>query len=145
MAGSVMVKEKIDLTKKEEKIVKHLLYVVKHFELEIRLHVTGGWVHDKVLGKDYNDIDFVLDNMLGREFCDKVNEYLHVGEKRHGVTVIRWEATGLEGDVRKQEDTARVLGTTVKHFRKLDILVNGATSTLQIVADIKIEREVPST
>ncbi|ONK80472.1 uncharacterized protein A4U43_C01F18080 [Asparagus officinalis] len=88
MAGSVMVKEKIDLTKKEEKIVKHLLYVVKHFELEIRLHVTGGWVHDK--------------------------------------------ATGLEGDVRKQEDTARVLGTTVKHFRKLDILVNGATSNFLI-------------
>lgn len=36
------------------------------------------------------------------------------------------QAIGLEGDVRKKEDAARVLETTVKHFGKLDILVNGA-------------------
>lgn len=36
------------------------------------------------------------------------------------------QAIGLEGDVRKQEDANRVLETTVKHFGKLDILVNGA-------------------
>lgn len=36
------------------------------------------------------------------------------------------QAIGVEGDVRKQEDAARVLETTVKHFGKLDILVNGA-------------------
>ncbi|XP_008798217.1 peroxisomal 2,4-dienoyl-CoA reductase [Phoenix dactylifera] len=35
-------------------------------------------------------------------------------------------AIGLEGDVRKQEDAARVIETTVRHFGKLDILVNGA-------------------
>ncbi|ONK60956.1 uncharacterized protein A4U43_C08F24500 [Asparagus officinalis] len=36
------------------------------------------------------------------------------------------QAIGLEGDVRKREDAARVVETTVKHFGKLDILVNGA-------------------
>lgn len=36
------------------------------------------------------------------------------------------QAIGVEGDVRKQEDAARVFETTVKHFGKLDILVNGA-------------------
>ncbi|WOL03366.1 peroxisomal 2,4-dienoyl-CoA reductase [Canna indica] len=35
-------------------------------------------------------------------------------------------AIGLEGDVRKKEDAARVLEETFKHFGKLDILVNGA-------------------
>ncbi|KAJ6825439.1 peroxisomal 2,4-dienoyl-CoA reductase-like [Iris pallida] len=35
-------------------------------------------------------------------------------------------AIGLEGDVRKQEDAARAIETTIKHFGKLDILVNGA-------------------
>ena len=36
------------------------------------------------------------------------------------------QAIGLEGDVRKKEDAARVLETTIKYFGKLDILVNGA-------------------
>ncbi|PUZ48883.1 hypothetical protein GQ55_7G281700 [Panicum hallii var. hallii] len=35
-------------------------------------------------------------------------------------------AVGFDGDVRKQEDAARVLAATVEHFSKLDILVNGA-------------------
>ncbi|KAG6505200.1 hypothetical protein ZIOFF_037554 [Zingiber officinale] len=37
-------------------------------------------------------------------------------------------AIGLEGDVRKQEDAARVLEEAFKHFGKLDILVNGAAA-----------------
>jgi NAD(P)-dependent dehydrogenase (short-subunit alcohol dehydrogenase family) len=36
------------------------------------------------------------------------------------------QAVGFDGDVRKQEDAARVLTATVEHFGKLDILVNGA-------------------
>uniref|UniRef100_A0A453CQU5 2,4-dienoyl-CoA reductase [(3E)-enoyl-CoA-producing] n=1 Tax=Aegilops tauschii subsp. strangulata TaxID=200361 RepID=A0A453CQU5_AEGTS len=35
-------------------------------------------------------------------------------------------AVGFQGDVRNQEDAARVLASTVEHFGKLDILVNGA-------------------
>ena len=30
----------------------------------------------QLLGKECYDIDITLDNMLGKEFCDKVNEYL---------------------------------------------------------------------
>lgn len=36
------------------------------------------------------------------------------------------QAVGFQGDVRNQEDAARVLASTVEHFGKLDILVNGA-------------------
>ncbi|GFP96234.1 peroxisomal 2 4-dienoyl-coa reductase [Phtheirospermum japonicum] len=35
-------------------------------------------------------------------------------------------AVGFEGDVRNQEDAKRVVESTVKHFGKLDILVNAA-------------------
>ncbi|KAF8649983.1 hypothetical protein HU200_064142 [Digitaria exilis] len=45
------------------------------------------------------------------------------------VAVLRSQglrAVGFDGDVRKQEDAARVLAATVEHFGKLDILVNGA-------------------
>lgn len=44
-----------------------------------------------MLGKECYDIDIALDNMLGRDFCEKVNEYLKsVGEKQQGIGVIQW-------------------------------------------------------
>lgn len=48
MASPVTVKEKIDLTEKEEKIFKRLLGVLNHFGLDTQLRVAGGWVRDKV-------------------------------------------------------------------------------------------------
>lgn len=43
----------------------------------------------QLLGKDSTDIDIALDDMLGREFCEKVNEYLaSLGEETHSVGVI---------------------------------------------------------
>ena len=45
----------------------------------------------QLLGLECFDIDIALDNMLGREFCDKVNEYLSfTGEEKRGVGVIQW-------------------------------------------------------
>lgn len=44
----------------------------------------------QLLGKDCYDIDIAVDNMMGREFCEKVNEYLsHAGEQMHGISVIQ--------------------------------------------------------
>lgn len=99
-----MVKEGIDLTEKEEKIFRRLLDVVRHFKLETQLRVAGGWVRDKLLGKDCYDIDIALDNMLGREFCEKVNEYLHsIGEEQQGIGVIQ-----CNPDQSKHLETARM-------------------------------------
>lgn len=45
----------------------------------------------QLLGKDCYDIDIALDNMLGREFCEKFNEYLlSAGEEQQGIGVIQW-------------------------------------------------------
>ncbi|KAI5674549.1 hypothetical protein M9H77_14913 [Catharanthus roseus] len=41
-------------------------------------------------------------------------------------------AVGFEGDVRKQEDAKRVIESTVKHFGKLDILVNAAAGNFLV-------------
>ncbi|KAL3503756.1 hypothetical protein ACH5RR_038205 [Cinchona calisaya] len=41
-------------------------------------------------------------------------------------------AVGFEGDVRKQEDAKRVVESTVKHFGKLDILVNAAAGNFLV-------------
>ncbi|XP_011624323.2 putative CCA tRNA nucleotidyltransferase 2 isoform X2 [Amborella trichopoda] len=75
-SSSVKVRDHVELSEKERKIFDVLLNVVKHFNLQTQLRVAGGWVRDKLLGRDCYDIDLALDNMLGKEFGDKVYEYL---------------------------------------------------------------------
>ncbi|CAA0827804.1 Polynucleotide adenylyltransferase family protein [Striga hermonthica] len=101
---SVHVKDRIDLTDKEKQIFDRLLQVLNHFSLQTQLRVAGGWVRDKLLGKECFDIDIALDNMLGKEFCDKVNEYLSFkGEEARGVGVIQ-----CNPDQSKHLETARM-------------------------------------
>uniref|UniRef100_I3T5U2 2,4-dienoyl-CoA reductase [(3E)-enoyl-CoA-producing] n=1 Tax=Lotus japonicus TaxID=34305 RepID=I3T5U2_LOTJA len=44
-------------------------------------------------------------------------------------------AIGFVGDVRKQEDAARVVESTFKHFGKIDILVNAAAGNFLVSAE----------
>ncbi|KAL0427056.1 UNVERIFIED_CONTAM: CCA tRNA nucleotidyltransferase, mitochondrial [Sesamum latifolium] len=86
--ASIQVKDKIDLTEKEKLIFDCLLQVVQHFNLRTQIRVAGGWVRDKLLGKECHDIDIAVDDMSGVEFCEKVNEYLQsIGKKTHGIGV----------------------------------------------------------
>ncbi|WOH07145.1 hypothetical protein DCAR_0626574 [Daucus carota subsp. sativus] len=45
------------------------------------------------------------------------------------------QAVGFEGDVRKQEDAKKVVESTIKHFGKLDILVNAAAGNFLVSAE----------
>ncbi|PQP94027.1 putative CCA tRNA nucleotidyltransferase 2 [Prunus yedoensis var. nudiflora] len=86
---TVPVRDNIELNETEKKIFDRLLGTVRHFGLQNQLRVAGGWVRDKLLGKDCYDIDIALDNMLGSEFVEKVRDYLlHVGEEAQGIAVI---------------------------------------------------------
>uniref|UniRef100_A0A0D3HRX8 Poly A polymerase head domain-containing protein n=1 Tax=Oryza barthii TaxID=65489 RepID=A0A0D3HRX8_9ORYZ len=101
----VEVREGVELTEKEERIFRRLLDVVRHFGLGTQLRVAGGWVRDKVLGKDSTDIDIALDNMTGQNFCEKVNEYSELlGEEQKGIGVIQ-----CNPDQSKHLETARML------------------------------------
>ncbi|KAL6007703.1 hypothetical protein ACLOJK_033204 [Asimina triloba] len=100
----VHVKDKVDLTEKEKKIFELLLDALRHSNLKTQLRVAGGWVRDKLLGKECTDIDIAVDDMLGREFCEKVNEYLlHAGEGAHTISVIQ-----SNPDQSKHLETARM-------------------------------------
>ncbi|PIA30102.1 hypothetical protein AQUCO_05700073v1 [Aquilegia coerulea] len=84
------LKKKIEITEIEKKIFDRLLEVVHHFNRDTQLRVAGGWVRDKLLGKECNDIDIAVDNMSGKEFCEKINHYLSIiGEEKQGIGVIR--------------------------------------------------------
>jgi len=43
------------------------------------LRVAGGWVRDKLLGKESHDIDIALDDMMGKEFAEMINTHLYPG------------------------------------------------------------------
>lgn len=100
----IQVRDHIELTQKEKEIFDRLLQVVRHFDLKTELRVAGGWVRDKLLGKGSDDIDIAIDNMSGREFCEKVNEYLSsAGEETSGIGVIQ-----CNPDQSKHLETARM-------------------------------------
>ncbi|KAL1225831.1 hypothetical protein V5N11_021048 [Cardamine amara subsp. amara] len=86
---SIELKENIDLTEKERMIFDRLLDTLRHCNLDTQLRVAGGWVRDKLLGKDSDDIDIAIDNMSGSDFLDKFKEYLSTrDEEVQGDTVI---------------------------------------------------------
>ncbi|KAL3503848.1 hypothetical protein ACH5RR_033689 [Cinchona calisaya] len=100
----VHVKDRIDLTATEKQIFDRFLQVLHHFNLQTQLRVAGGWVRDKLLGKECYDIDIALDNMLGKEFCETVNNFLSsTGEDTQRFAVIE-----CNPDQSKHLETARM-------------------------------------
>ena len=66
----------IQLTQQEEELFGILLKTLEHQRLNTVLRCAGGWVRDKLLGKDSHDIDIAIDNKLGGDFAEHVNTYL---------------------------------------------------------------------
>ncbi|KAL3687604.1 hypothetical protein R1sor_013913 [Riccia sorocarpa] len=107
----IRVRDEVQLTELEERIFNVLTAVVKKFGLKTQLRVAGGWVRDKLIGRDSQDIDIAIDDMLGREFCEKVNVHLaSLGEETHNVGVIM-----SNPDQSKHLETAnmRVMGMSI--------------------------------
>ncbi|EFJ52689.1 hypothetical protein VOLCADRAFT_115637, partial [Volvox carteri f. nagariensis] len=83
------VLDTITLTQREQELFDTLLAAVRHAGADTSLRCAGGWVRDKLLGRDSDDIDIALDNMLGKDFADLVNEYLKSQgrEARHAAVI----------------------------------------------------------
>lgn len=66
--------------------------------------VAGGWVRDKLLGRESDDIDIALDNQSGEEFARNINTYLKsLGQKTSHIAVIQ-----ANPDQSKHLETANV-------------------------------------
>ena len=105
----------IRLLDEEQRLFDLLLRVVDECNLSTELRCAGGWVRDKLLGKESSDIDIALDNMMGEDFAERLNEYLvSHGEEGTSVAVIQ-----SNPEKSKHLETAKV------KFRGLEIdLVN---------------------
>jgi len=79
----------LSLTATENKIFSLLKAVVAEKAPDTILRAAGGWVRDKLLGKDSNDIDIAVNNMTGEAFANLVSAYMaEHGQKKQSVTVV---------------------------------------------------------
>eukprot|EP00826_Nyctotherus_ovalis_P043299 TRINITY_DN4542_c0_g1_i1.p1 TRINITY_DN4542_c0_g1~~TRINITY_DN4542_c0_g1_i1.p1 ORF type:complete len:263 (+),score=33.72 TRINITY_DN4542_c0_g1_i1:143-931(+) len=104
-----MEESKISLTDYEKQLFKELLEIVSVKKLSTTLRVAGGWVRDKIMGKESADIDITLDNLSGKEFAELIKESIP-GTRGFGV-------------IKKNAEKAKHLETaTIKiHDRWVDI------------------------
>ncbi len=80
----------IELTQREEETFHVLMAVVARSAPDTVLRVAGGWVRDKLLGRESSDIDISPDNMTGEAFARRVKAYLDAEGVRAGeVTVVK--------------------------------------------------------
>lgn len=80
---AVEINEEITLTETEEKIFDLLRKVVAEKTPGTTLRVAGGWVRDKLMGRESHDIDVSVDNMSGLAFARLVRDWM----KEHGMPV----------------------------------------------------------
>eukprot|EP01116_Phalansterium_solitarium_P025576 TRINITY_DN9856_c0_g1_i2.p1 TRINITY_DN9856_c0_g1~~TRINITY_DN9856_c0_g1_i2.p1 ORF type:complete len:652 (+),score=163.58 TRINITY_DN9856_c0_g1_i2:205-1956(+) len=87
---NALMRREVALTPREEKLFDFLVQAVAHFKTGTTLRVAGGWVRDKLLGSQCDDIDIALDNVLGRQFAEMLNKYFeHLGEPTQSFGVIQ--------------------------------------------------------
>ncbi len=64
------------LTHIERRIFGVIRATIEHYGLQVVPRVAGGWVRDKLLELDSDDLDFSLDGMMGEDFARIVTEYI---------------------------------------------------------------------
>ncbi|TYZ63654.1 hypothetical protein PybrP1_006787 [[Pythium] brassicae (nom. inval.)] len=92
--------EPLQLTRDERELFDYLLRVKRHAGdgCDLELRVCGGWVRDKLLGRESSDVDVVLDTMSAQDFAALVNAYERAcGQKERGVGVMRATAEQANG------------------------------------------------
>ncbi|KAJ1618633.1 hypothetical protein T492DRAFT_1151245 [Pavlovales sp. CCMP2436] len=77
---------RLQLSERESELFDFLKEVAAVSGCKTTMRVAGGWVRDKLLGRDCDDIDLALDNMTGLSFANAIRaaleergELLHIG------------------------------------------------------------------
>jgi tRNA nucleotidyltransferase (CCA-adding enzyme) len=116
MAGNhnVIATKDLVLTEQELKVLNTLKQVVSNSHLSTVVRVAGGWVRDKLLGRDNHDLDITLDDMTGAQFAKMVHQHLTAtGQDTSTVAVIQ-----ANPERSKHLETA----TTKVHGKELDFV-----------------------
>ncbi|QPG75105.1 hypothetical protein FOA43_002446 [Brettanomyces nanus] len=76
----------------------------------IVLRITGGWVRDKLLGKESHDIDIGIDHLSGLDFVTGLQEYLDSPSSLSGIHKIK---KNPEKSKHLETCTTRLLGNDI--------------------------------
>ena len=80
----------LQLKPTEQDLFAILQATTKQAGLSTTLRCAGGWVRDKLLGKDSVDIDIALDDLLGTQFAEHLRTYLQSqGQKAGRIAVVQ--------------------------------------------------------
>lgn len=143
---------KIELTETEEKLCQILDECTVHLQKEQGISTTcriaGGWVRDKLLGSQCNDIDIALSNIMGVAFAEHLAAFAQAKGVRAGtiskiavnpdqskhLETATFKIFGLDIDLvnlRSEEysETSRIptevlFGTPLEDARRRDITIN---------------------
>ncbi|KAM3126591.1 hypothetical protein CJJ07_000188 [Candidozyma auris] len=115
------VNSSIVLDEREETIKKLLVnfcdeynsYVPDADKLELR--ITGGWVRDKLLGKESHDLDIAVNVLSGEEFASKLLEYT----EKKGIK-LGANSTSLH-TIKKNPEKSKHLETCTARLFGLDV------------------------
>jgi hypothetical protein len=112
-AGGLTVRPDIKLTELERSIFGVLVDAKKRSGCTTTIRVVGGWVRDKVLGLESDDIDIALDDMSGAEFAEMVLGYLK--RQSGGVQTSRLAVIERNPEQSKHLETAtmRIEGVSI--------------------------------
>ena len=70
----------------EKECFEIILNILQKYNLTSTIcRVAGGWVRDKLLGKESDDIDIALSNMKGGKLAQLINEELYPGKDKVGI------------------------------------------------------------
>ncbi|KAJ8488681.1 hypothetical protein ONZ51_g3411 [Trametes cubensis] len=103
----------IRLTEREDELCALLDQCTRHLKesegIETSCRIAGGWVRDKLLGSQCNDIDIALENMMGVPFAERFVDYCRTVKNLAVKNVAKIESNP---DQSKHLETARttVLG-----------------------------------
>jgi tRNA nucleotidyltransferase (CCA-adding enzyme) len=86
MAVFRAARELITLSEAESQLFRALQDTIVAKGLSTQLRVSGGWVRDKLLRRESDDIDIALDDMMGEPFAKLVVE--HLGVSKHVGTIL---------------------------------------------------------
>ena len=80
------INKEFSLTEKEKECFSTIMNILKKNNLISTIcRVAGGWVRDKLLGKESDDIDIALNDMKGSTLANLINEELYPGKNKVGI------------------------------------------------------------
>lgn len=79
------------LTEIEYNLFHTITKALRHWKLKTTVRAAGGWVRDKLLGRESDDIDIAVDDMSGAQFASYLTRYISdvMKEQAHGTGTIK--------------------------------------------------------